>query len=67
MTGRDIKIGAGIFHAEIVRHAEGVAPGCVGFFREKIDGRQCLLIVANRADGFRVLILDDDGRITDIR
>lgn len=67
MKGRDLKISLGPFAAELLKKAEGVAPGCVGYFHEKLNGKECLVIIANRDEGFRLMLVSEDGVMVDTK
>ena len=63
MKGRDLKLAAGPFSVELLQRFKTVKVDEVGVFDEKLDGRNAQLIVANRKDGLRVLVLYDDGGV----
>jgi hypothetical protein len=63
MKGRDFKVAAGPFSAELLQRFKVVKPDEVVVFDEKLDGRPARLIVANRRDGLRIMVLYDDGGV----
>jgi hypothetical protein len=63
MKGRDLRLSAGLFSAELLQRFKTVKSDEVGVFDEKIDGRSAKLIVANRRDGLRIMVLYDDGGV----
>jgi hypothetical protein len=63
MTGRDLKVGVGPFSAELLQKFKLVKFEEVAVFDEQIQGRRAKLIVANRSDGLRIMVLYDDGGV----
>ena len=66
MAGRDagFRINLGRFAAlelSIRKNLARAAPGEVCMFKEKVDGKEFLVIIANRKDGATVTLISKEG------
>jgi hypothetical protein len=66
MKGRDLKISVGPFSAELAQRLQLVKRDEVCLFYEVLQGRKATLIVANRTDGLRIMVLYDDGGVLNV-
>ena len=46
---------------EIEKEAQTVKSGCVRYFEREIKGVKVLVMIVNRKDGFKILMLNNDG------
>jgi hypothetical protein len=63
MKGRDLKVSLGPFSVEVLQLIRTVKPGDVCLFDVVLNKRKATLIVANRSDLFRVMVLYADGGV----
>ena len=49
---------------DIQREAQTVGLGCVRYFEREIEGQKETVMIVNRTEGFKILVLKSDGGIT---
>jgi hypothetical protein len=68
MSFRRVKVKAplNLGGAEFEKESQLVKRGCVRYLVRTIEGQEVLLMIVNRDDGFRIVVLGNDGKAKDI-